>query len=419
MAEGAAATTASSPTSASTTPFESRRVLLVKLGGSVLTDKGRLETLRADALERIASTVASFWRRHGSRVALVLVHGAGSFGHFQARTHRLRDGGGVDAEPAAVALGVADTRQSVQRLHVEVLRALVRHGVPAMGVSAFGLWRTRARGRVVVASPWSSVLRGMLDRGMVPVLHGDVVEDEDVGVSVLSGDTILAHVAAEVARDRSSRPLDPTPTRSAANAEVLWTERGESVSGGAVVRGDGGGGGHRRPLHVAFVSDVDGLFTADPSASDARFVQRVRIAVSDAPEESAAPSLAFDIEAPASPSPPCDATHAAAAAVASLDAPAPALHPSGASDVDGGRGVVLEDRWVHDVTGGIRGKVESMVAIAGCEAVTSVSLMGLGDRGLGAWLAAASDASYEDEAIGELSVRATRFCVVRGRESSL
>jgi len=58
-------------------------MLLVKLGGSVLTDKARLRTARRAAIRRLASELAAV------RQSLLVVHGAGSYGHILARRHQL------------------------------------------------------------------------------------------------------------------------------------------------------------------------------------------------------------------------------------------------------------------------------------------------------------------------------------------
>ena len=53
-------------------------MILLKIGGSVLTDKRRESTLREDNLRMVARQIAD---AKSSR--LILVHGAGSFGHPQ------------------------------------------------------------------------------------------------------------------------------------------------------------------------------------------------------------------------------------------------------------------------------------------------------------------------------------------------
>ncbi|MCR3883118.1 MAG: uridylate kinase, partial [Methanothrix sp.] len=58
-------------------------IKILKIGGSVLTDKARLESARFEVVERIAAEIA------GAGEGLILVHGAGSFGHIHAKNFGL------------------------------------------------------------------------------------------------------------------------------------------------------------------------------------------------------------------------------------------------------------------------------------------------------------------------------------------
>src|SRR5207237_1301346 len=70
-------------------------MLLVKLGGSVVTEKDKLRTARRPAIRRLAGELAAV------RQPLLVVHGAGSFGHILASRHRLNEGGSTPAKRAA------------------------------------------------------------------------------------------------------------------------------------------------------------------------------------------------------------------------------------------------------------------------------------------------------------------------------
>lgn len=77
-------------------------VVIVKLGGSSITEKGKLETLNHEALRWIAETLAqvidSSYCFHSTdsslddtlpKCSFILVHGAGSFGHLFAKQYGL------------------------------------------------------------------------------------------------------------------------------------------------------------------------------------------------------------------------------------------------------------------------------------------------------------------------------------------
>lgn len=56
---------------------------IIKLGGSAITAKSQLETLKAGVLQHICHSIRQL--HEAVPGGIVLVHGAGSFGHFQVR----------------------------------------------------------------------------------------------------------------------------------------------------------------------------------------------------------------------------------------------------------------------------------------------------------------------------------------------
>jgi isopentenyl phosphate kinase len=165
-------------------------VQIVKLGGSVITRKGQEERLRPKVLDRLAVEAAEGWE-HG-RHPLVLLHGAGSFGHPSAKAWGL-------AQPppgrAHRERGAALTAYSVRRLHLRVLRALLDAGLPARSVPPYPTAQNHA-GKLqrLPSSPFQEILLG----GEVAVSFGDVVRDDAWGSSILSADTLALHLAREL-----------------------------------------------------------------------------------------------------------------------------------------------------------------------------------------------------------------------------
>ena len=161
-----------------------KMVGILKIGGSVLTDKTKLESPRMEAIERIAAEVASY------SSGLVLVHGAGSFGHIHADKYDLRER--FDPE------GILETHRSVVRLNEIVVEALGRagaHPVPVHPLSCALLQDGRIRDMNI------GPLTEMIERGLLPVLHGDVVMDRLRGADILSGDQIVTHLARSLGAD--------------------------------------------------------------------------------------------------------------------------------------------------------------------------------------------------------------------------
>ncbi|PIA62907.1 hypothetical protein AQUCO_00200724v1 [Aquilegia coerulea] len=196
---------------------------IVKLGGAAITCKNEIEKINEENLEIVSShlresmmivssssekVLGMDWsKRPGvSEISIssddyndqslldfnnfIIVHGAGSFGHFQASQSGVHKGG---LQLPIVKAGFVATRISVTSLNLEIVRALAREGIPSIGMPPFASgWSTCDR---KIASAGVSQVVEVVDSGFVPVLHGDAVLDDLQGCTILSGDVIIRHLA--------------------------------------------------------------------------------------------------------------------------------------------------------------------------------------------------------------------------------
>lgn len=160
--------------------MNNKSITVLKIGGSVITDKSTDEgSAKMEDIRRIAGEIA------GADSRLVIVHGAGSFGHPQAKRYGLT----AKFDP----LGSIVTHVSVKELNGMVTDALNDAGVKAVGVHPMNCI-VCDNGRI--KEMFLGHIRVMLDNGFVPVLHGDVVIDASLGTCVLSGDRIVPYLAS-------------------------------------------------------------------------------------------------------------------------------------------------------------------------------------------------------------------------------
>jgi isopentenyl phosphate kinase len=171
-----------------------RPLRVVKLGGSVITRKREVERVRPKALARLASEIASV---RGADV--IVLHGAGSFGHPGARRFGLAAPPRTGDSPRIRARGAAIVAAEVRRLHLLVLRALVEAGAsPASVPMATHASNREGRLAALDVAPFRAALEG----GRSPVSFGDVVPDAAWGSSILSADTIALEIARTMHPDR-------------------------------------------------------------------------------------------------------------------------------------------------------------------------------------------------------------------------
>ena len=162
--------------------------VVLKLGGSVVTEKDRPETVDESSLARAAEAIAS------AGTDLVVVHGGGSFGHHHAERHGVtRTTGTHDAT------AVGDIHGAMARLCAAVVDAFRDHAVPAVPVHPLSL---AARGPGDDLSLPTEPVATLLGEGFVPVLHGDVVAHRGRGATILSGDELVVALAASLDTER-------------------------------------------------------------------------------------------------------------------------------------------------------------------------------------------------------------------------
>jgi len=161
---------------------------LVKLGGSLITDKTRPFTPRPDTLARLAAEIHEALATRETR-PLVVGHGSGSFGHVAAARYRTHEG---LVGPDSVR-GWAVVQDAAARLNRLVVAALLEADVPAVGVQP-------SAGCVAVGrriTRWElAPLRRMLDAGLVPVPYGDVVPDGRQGCAIASTEELFTYLCA-------------------------------------------------------------------------------------------------------------------------------------------------------------------------------------------------------------------------------
>ena len=165
-----------------------RPVLLVKLGGSLITDKRVPRTPRHAEIERLAGELAAGLPAAAGRgLAVVLGHGSGSFGHVAAARHRLA--GGLTG-PDQLA-GIRETQAEAAGLHRLVLDALAAAGLAPYSIAPSSA--AVAEGDVVhlFAEPVALALAA----GLLPVLYGDVVMDRRRGVAICSTERAFVALA--------------------------------------------------------------------------------------------------------------------------------------------------------------------------------------------------------------------------------
>lgn len=169
-------------------------MILIKMGGSVITDKSTPLSFRPHAVSALARAVRDITCGGQS---VILVHGGGSFGHHYSVVHDMHTKP-YTYDPA----GLAAVKNSMVQLNHMILDILLQEGVLPYCCPP----DTFVRGSDPVPSRIEQVAQ-ISDSGMCPTSYGDAIwcgTREDAGgvrrsVSyILSGDRIMSMISRAV-----------------------------------------------------------------------------------------------------------------------------------------------------------------------------------------------------------------------------
>jgi isopentenyl phosphate kinase len=183
-------------------------MFIVKFGGSVITDKTKKYTFEKEAATRLVSEILD-----SSKKTLV-VHGAGSFGHILAKKHKLHEGYKSPDQIKAVS----EVQRDVRHLNLMVLNTFLEYGINAVSLAPSS-FLTNKSGKIEKMD--TALFKRYFEMGFTPITFGDVVLDDDLQFSICSGDSLMLELARAF-----------------------------------------------KPKAVIFVTDVDGIYSSDPSSSD-------------------------------------------------------------------------------------------------------------------------------------------------------
>ena len=158
--------------------------IILKIGGSAITDKSAEATPRTEIINRLAEEI-----KRADLDDLIIVHGGGSFGHPTAAKYGIKDG---YKEDPTQKLGFAETHHMMTVLNGLVMDALIWHEIPALSIAPSCCFMTD-NGKIKYFD--DSTLQAMAKMAFIPVFYGDVVLDEKLGFTVLSGDQLIAYLA--------------------------------------------------------------------------------------------------------------------------------------------------------------------------------------------------------------------------------
>lgn len=163
---------------------------MIKLGGSLITDKRVAESFRADVMARLAEEIAAALKAQPD-LKLILGHGSGSFGHFAAKEHDTING----VHTPEQWHGFAQVATVAAELNYLVGQALKAVAIPVWRIQPSASARCEDGQLVEMAL---HPVQKALEHNIVPLVYGDVALDNVRGGTIISTETIMGYLATHL-----------------------------------------------------------------------------------------------------------------------------------------------------------------------------------------------------------------------------
>lgn len=159
---------------------KNNEVLLLKLGGGLLTDKEKPLSIREDIVKSTIHQIIN------ANEKVILIHGGGSFGHPLAKKYDILKG--LDMSVPNQIFGLTETHQAMVKFNSHLVNIFLKHNYPVLSIQPSSVFIKDAS---KIISKSLDIIETMLDLNILPILYGDIIFDQQGSFSIISGDQII------------------------------------------------------------------------------------------------------------------------------------------------------------------------------------------------------------------------------------
>jgi len=160
-------------------------LILIKLGGSLITDKNKPYTPRREIISRLAKEIKKAYLK-GFR--MIVSHGSGSFGHTLASKYRTANG----IKKREDIYGLCLVQQDAIAINRIVNKIFLESKIPCLSFvpSSFSFAKDKKL-KAIFIEPIVEAFK----RGIIPLIFGDIILDESRGCCIFSGEVTLDNLS--------------------------------------------------------------------------------------------------------------------------------------------------------------------------------------------------------------------------------
>ncbi len=162
-----------------------KNLILVKIGGSLITDKNKPYTPKPKIIYQLAKEIK---KAYSFGYKIIVSHGSGSFGHTLASKFQTAEG----IKKKKDVYGLCLVQQDALAINRIVNKIFLETKIPCLSFvpSSFSFAKDKKL-KAIFIEPIVEALK----RGIIPIVFGDVIMDENRGCCIFSGETTLKNLS--------------------------------------------------------------------------------------------------------------------------------------------------------------------------------------------------------------------------------
>jgi len=166
-----------------------KNLILIKLGGSVITDKAKRFSAREKTISALAREIKAARKKFSGKI--IVGHGAGSFAHIPAHKYQTKKG----LVNKNSLFGASVTEDAARQLNTIVIKNFLKEKLPVFPFSPASFLTSDIKGN---SKFYLDAVKKALEIDLIPVVYGDVVMDEKTGFTIFSTEKVLSVLAKEL-----------------------------------------------------------------------------------------------------------------------------------------------------------------------------------------------------------------------------
>jgi isopentenyl phosphate kinase len=172
-----------------------KKLYILKIGGSVTTFKNKKAPgIRKKLLSQISQNIAK--AKKEKNFDLIIVHGAGSIGHQIAKKYQLSKG--ANSTPKGWS-GSIQCQLANQKHDLEIAQIFIKNQLQISSIHTASIIIQKNK---LIKTIFLNTISEAISKNCIPMLYGEMVFDEKLGMTICSGDAIVPYLAKQLNADK-------------------------------------------------------------------------------------------------------------------------------------------------------------------------------------------------------------------------